>query len=100
MRKMYERKVKYTSISISENLMNAINTHIKKHKQNTSAGSFVRDAIKLKMDVDNDIISLSYFTDSGFNKFAEIEEIKDYIKTELDTIIDKKLNKKLKSKKK
>ena len=49
---MYERKIRYTTVSISENLMNGIKKHITKFKRNISAGDFVREAIKAKMSDD------------------------------------------------
>jgi hypothetical protein len=49
---MYERKIRYTTVSISENLMNDIKKHITKYKRNISGGDFVREAIKEKMKND------------------------------------------------
>lgn len=46
---MYERKIRYTTVSISENLMNEIKEHITTYKRNISAGDFVREAIKEKI---------------------------------------------------
>lgn len=47
---VYERKIKYTTISISIPLMEKIQGHINKTKFNISVGDFMRDAAKEKME--------------------------------------------------
>lgn len=49
---MYQRKIKYTSVSISEPLMQQIQEHIKTRKNYISAGDFLRAAAREKMDRD------------------------------------------------
>lgn len=46
----YERKVKYTTISLSVPLMEKIKEHINKTKEHVSVGDFMRDAVKEKME--------------------------------------------------
>ena len=47
---VYERKIKYTSISISEPLMDEIKGYLKNHPgRYISAGDFMRDSIRRKL---------------------------------------------------
>lgn len=48
---MYERKVKYTTVSISEDLMNDVKKHINTFDY-VSVADFVRIAIKEKIKID------------------------------------------------
>ena len=47
---VYERKIKYTTISISEPLMNEIKEYIE-DKSYVSVGEFVRDSIRKNLEV-------------------------------------------------
>jgi len=50
---MYERKIKYTSVSLSETLMKQIQEHLNKHPGNyISAGDFLRSAARRQMELE------------------------------------------------
>lgn len=48
---MYERKVKYTTVSISEDLMNEIKKHIRSYDY-VSVADFLRIAVKERIKID------------------------------------------------
>jgi len=47
---MYERKIKYTTVSISEPFMNKIKDFIGNNEKYISCGDFIREAIREKMN--------------------------------------------------
>lgn len=79
---MYKRKIKYTTVSISEPLMKEITDHIEKSKEYISAGDFVRTAIRDKITEEKKAPTLWVKPEDGEDwQVATVKAMKEIDKT-------------------